>query len=125
MSIDFTGITISAGDSVQSSVVATSDSAGTATIENLTTGKSVTHTFTGEKDALCEYNAEWIVEDFEEGGSLVSFADYGSVEFTAAEATQSGSTVDTSGSTIIDMRSGLSVESTCTASGSTVSCTYG
>ncbi|KAF3770484.1 hypothetical protein M406DRAFT_354471 [Cryphonectria parasitica EP155] len=126
-SIDFTGITISAGDSVQATVEATSERAGTATVENLTTGDSVTHTFTIETAELCEYNAEWIVEDFEEGGSLVSFADYGSVEFTDAEATQDGSTVDTTGSSIIDMRSGLlgSVESTCTASGTTVSCTYG
>lgn len=120
-------MTVSAGDSIQATVAATSEKAGTATIENLTTGDTVTHTFTKETDELCEYNAEWIVEDFEEGGSLVTFADYGSVEFTDCEATQDGDTVDTSGSTIIDMRSGLlaSVESTCTADGSTVSCTYG
>lgn len=124
-SIDFSGISISAGDSIQASVAATSTKAGTATIENLTTGDKVTHTFSGEADALCEYNAEWIVEDFEEGGSLVSFADYGSVDFTACTATQSGSSVDTSGASIIDMRASGTVESTCTASGSTVSCTYG
>lgn len=126
-SIDFTGITVSAGDSIQATVDATSLKAGTATIENLTTGKSVSHTFSSEADSLCEYNAEWIVEDFEEDDSLVTFANYGSVEFTDAEATQDGSTVDTSGSSIIDMRAGLlaGVESTCTASGTTVSCTYG
>ncbi|PSR80353.1 protease acp1 [Coniella lustricola] len=127
VSIDFTGITISAGDSIQATVSATSEKAGTATVENLTTGETATHTFTAETDELCEYNAEWIVEDFEEGDSLVTFANYGSVEFTDAEATQSGSTVDTSGATIIDMRTGLlgSVESSCTATGTTVSCTYG
>lgn len=124
-SIDFATLSVSAGDSIQATVKATSEKAGTATIENLTTGDSVTHTFSGEADALCEYNAEWIVEDFEEGGSLVSFADYGSVTFTDAEATQSGSTVDTSGATIIDMRASGEVESTCTASGTTVKCTYG
>lgn len=86
----------------------------------------VTHTFKAETAALCEYNAEWIVEDFEEGDSLVTFADYGSVEFTDAEATQDGETVNTSGSTIIDMRASIlaGTESTCTASGTTVSCTY-
>jgi hypothetical protein len=63
-------------------VTATSKTAGTAVIENVSTGKTVTHTFTGGVDGdLCEYNAEWIVEDFEEGGSLVTFADFGSVTF--------------------------------------------
>ena len=43
---------------------------------------TVTHTFSGESDgSLCEYNAEWIVEDFEEGDSLVEFADFGTVTF--------------------------------------------
>jgi hypothetical protein len=43
---------------------------------------TVTHTFSGETaGSLCEYNAEWIVEDFEEGSSLVEFADFGTVTF--------------------------------------------
>jgi hypothetical protein len=42
----------------------------------------VSHSFTKETDgSLCQYNAEWIIEDFEEGSSLVSFADFGTVSF--------------------------------------------
>ena len=36
--------------------------------------------------ALCEQDAEWIVEDFEEGGSLVLFADFGTVTFSDCSA---------------------------------------
>lgn len=45
-------------------VTATSDTAGTATIENETTGKSVSKTFSGNvESSLCRTDAEWIVED--------------------------------------------------------------
>ncbi|KAM3084328.1 hypothetical protein ACMFMF_001685 [Clarireedia jacksonii] len=102
---DFSGITISAGDSIKVTVTATSKTAGTATVQNLTKGKTVTHTFNGGVDGnLCEYNAEWIVEDFEEGGGLVSFANFGTVTFTGASATKSGSTVNANGATIIDLQ---------------------
>lgn len=109
-------------------VKATSTSAGSATLENTTTGKSVTHTFTSastEAD-LCEYDAEWIVEDFEEGLSLVPFADFDSVEFTDAYATKStGATVDAGdGATIIDIRQSGTIYTSCSASGTTVTCTY-
>lgn len=50
-------------------------------------GKSVTHTFTSQSKALQELNAEWIVEDFESGGALVPFANFGTVTFTGATAT--------------------------------------
>ncbi|KAJ6576837.1 peptidase A4 family-domain-containing protein [Mycena sp. CBHHK59/15] len=38
---------------------------------------------------LCQENAKWIVEDFEENGSLVPFANFGTVSFTGAKATTS------------------------------------
>ncbi|OJJ42810.1 hypothetical protein ASPZODRAFT_146979 [Penicilliopsis zonata CBS 506.65] len=98
-------LTISAGDVVKVTVDATSDTAGTATVENVSTGESVTHTFSGETDgSLCEYNAEWIVEDFEEGDSLVAFADFGTVTFSSASAgTTSGDTVGPADATLIDI----------------------
>lgn len=122
-------ITISAGDSIKMTVTATSDTGGSAVIENLTTGESVTETFSDVRDgALCEYNAEWIVEDFEEcegdDCELVPFADFGSIEFTDCEATHDGETVDTSGATIIEMVQDNKVLVECSASGSTVSCSY-
>ncbi|KAI1204125.1 peptidase A4 family-domain-containing protein [Annulohypoxylon truncatum] len=118
---DFSGIPISAGDTITVTVTASSKSAGTAVVENVTTGKSVTHSFSGESDALCQTNAEWIVEDFESGGSLVSFADFGSIEFTGASV--NGGT-GTSGATIIDIEQSGKVLTDCSASGSTVSCSY-
>jgi hypothetical protein len=79
---DFSGITISAGDTITTTVTVTSSTGGTAVVKNVSTGKSVTHTFTSQTGTLCQTNAEWIVEDFESGGSLVPFADFGTVTFT-------------------------------------------
>jgi len=122
---DFSGITLAAGNSITVTVTATSKTAGTAVITNNTTGKTVTHTFSGGVDGdLCEYNAEWIVEDFEENGSLVSFADFGTVTFTAASAIKSGTKVGVTGAEIIDLEQS-SVLTNCALVGSTgVTCSY-
>lgn len=68
----------------------------------MTTGQTVTQDLTSSY-ALCEENAEWIVEDFEEGGSLVPFADFGTVTFTGATASGPSGTYSPSGATIIDI----------------------
>jgi hypothetical protein len=123
---DFSGISISAGDTIKVTVTATSKSSGTAVVQDVTTGQSVSHTFSSSsvEGSLCEYNAEWIVEDFEESGGLVSFADFGSVTFTGASAVKSGTTVGVTGATIIDIEQG-SVLTDCSTSGSsTVTCEY-
>ncbi|KAM5540672.1 hypothetical protein V8D89_005703 [Ganoderma adspersum] len=85
---DFSGITFKAGDTVTVTVTASSKTAGKAYIRNHRTGKVVSHSFTGQP-ALCEYDAEWIVEDFSSGG-LVPFANFGKVTFTDATATTTG-----------------------------------
>ncbi|KAH6705425.1 peptidase A4 family-domain-containing protein [Leptodontidium sp. 2 PMI_412] len=124
---DFSGITISAGDVITVTVTATSKTAGTAIVKNVTTGKSVTHTFSNEASlgSLCEYNAEWIVEDFESGGSLVSFANFGTVAFTGASAVKSGSTVGVTGAEIIDIEQGSTILTDCSLVGTSgVTCTY-
>ncbi|KAG8874646.1 hypothetical protein FRB97_005765, partial [Tulasnella sp. 331] len=101
---DFSGIPIAAGNSITITVTASSTKAGTAVIKNNTTGKTVTKSLTSTA-ALCEQNAEWIVEDFEEGSSLVPFANFGTVTFTNALATtSSGSTVGPKGATPIDIQ---------------------
>lgn len=83
---------------------ATSTTTGTATVDNLSTGQSVTHTFNGgTTGTLCETNAEWIVEDFEQNGALVPFANFGTVTFSNAQATQNGQTVGPSGAQIMDI----------------------
>lgn len=122
---DFTGIPISAGDTIKVTVTATSKASGTAVVENVTKGTSVTHTFSGNVGAdLCEYNAEWIIEDYEEGNSLVTFADFGTVTFTGASAVKSGTTVGLSGATIFDIEQSK-VLTNCALVGTTgVTCSY-
>lgn len=109
-------------------VVSTSTTSGTATIENLTTGKTVSETFTNVEDgSLCNYDAEWIVEDFEECGStceFVPFADFGTVTFTDVSAIINGATVTPADATIIDIEQSNKVLTSCSASSSEVTCTY-
>jgi len=103
---DFNGPTLAAGDTVKVTVTATSSTTGTVVLENLTTGKSVTTTVSAPDSgaALAQQNAEWIVEDFEEGDSLVNFADFNTITFTNAAAT-AGGTVTLSGATLIEIES--------------------
>ncbi|KAJ6630335.1 aspergillopepsin [Mycena sp. CBHHK59/15] len=100
---DFTGISVSAGNTITLTVTASSATAGTAVITNVSTGQTVSKALTSTA-RLCMENAEWIVEDFEEGSSLVPFANFGTVTFTNAKATtSSGSTTGPSGSVLIDI----------------------
>jgi Peptidase A4 family len=110
-------------------VTATSTTSGSAVIENLTTGQVVSQDFSDVTDgSLCEFNAEWIIEDFEEceGStcSLVPFADFGTVEFTSCSAVQDGSTVGVDGATIIDIEQNGQILTSCSNTDSTVTCTY-
>lgn len=84
----------------------------------------MTHTFTGQTKALQELNAEWIVEDFSEGNSLVPFADFGSVTFTGASATGSSGTVGPSGATIIDIEQSGKVLTSVSTTSSSVTVSY-
>ncbi|OBT55263.1 hypothetical protein VE04_05181 [Pseudogymnoascus sp. 24MN13] len=124
---DFSGISLAAGDVVTVTVTATSKTGGTAVIKNTSTGKTVTHSFSNEAStgSLCETNAEWIVEDFDSGGTQVSFANFGTVSFTGASAVQSGTKVGVTGASIIDIKQGTTVLTDCSLSGSSgVTCKY-
>ncbi|KAF4622679.1 hypothetical protein G7Y89_g14348 [Cudoniella acicularis] len=100
---DFSGISISAGDTIAVSVTSSSSTSGNAVIENISTGQTVTQSLTSSY-ALGGQNAEWIVEDYEENGGLVTFADFGTVTFTNAVAKySSGGSEGPSGATIIDI----------------------
>jgi len=109
-SYDFSGISLSAGDIVVLRLTATSKTSGIAAIENVTTGTTLTHTFTNEASigSLCEYDAEWIVD---------SSGDFGSVTFSDCSA----GTLGTSGAKVID-----STDISCSIpSSSEVKCTWG
>jgi Peptidase A4 family len=124
VSYSFDGFSFGAGDSIEITVTASSTTSGVATLTNLGTGQSVSHTFENQDAALCLTNAEWIVEDASNGYSLIPFADFTTVTFTGASAVTGGSTVDTSGATIADIRQNDQVLTSCSADGSEVSCTY-
>lgn len=97
-------IDVTAGDSITVTISATSTTGGTATLENNSSGQSVSFTWKDESPALCEVNAEWIVEDYTVGDHLVAFADYGSVTFTGNSAIVGGvRTSDLSQSYIANM----------------------
>lgn len=113
---DFSGISFSAGDSVTLTVTATSTKAGTAVIKNNTKGTTVTKSITSSS-SLCEENFEWIVEDYEEGSSLVPLANFGTVEFT-------GISPSASGATLIDIEQNSKVLTSVSSTSSTVTVTY-
>ncbi|OQE21628.1 hypothetical protein PENSTE_c011G10162 [Penicillium steckii] len=102
---DFSDIAISAGNVIKVTVNASSKTSGTATVENKSTGKSVAHTFNGGVwGALCGFNAEWIVEDFERKSSLVPVANFGTVTFSNAEATYNDSVIGPDNATLMDIK---------------------
>lgn len=107
-------------------MTASSTKAGTAVIENLTIGKTVTKSLTSSS-ALCEENAEWIVEDYEEGSSLVPLADFGNITWTDACATTlSGACVgpnSTSGM-LIGIEQGSKVLATPSVTTTSITCQY-
>ncbi|GKT43510.1 aspergillopepsin-2 [Colletotrichum spaethianum] len=123
---NFNNFDVSVGDQIRMTVDASSKTKGVATLENLTTGKKVTHTFTSTPSSLCETNAEWIVEAFQEGGSQVTLADFGTVTFTGAAASGSGGSITPAGSTIIDIspNGGKTVLTKGSVSGNTVTVKY-
>lgn len=120
---DFSGITFSAGDSVTLTVTATSTKAGKAVITNNTKGKTVTKSITSTT-ALCEQDAEWIVEDFEEDSSLVPFANFGKVVFSGASAGTSSGSVGPSGATILDIKQSGTVLTSVSTTSSSVTVSY-
>ncbi|KAJ3892253.1 glutamic protease [Lentinula edodes] len=92
---DFSNFAISAGNTITITVHSTSSTTGTVTLTNKSTGKSVSQSLTAPSSsaALKGQNAEWIVEDYEQNGSLVTFANFGTVTFSGASASTSSKTV--------------------------------
>ncbi|KAI4613510.1 uncharacterized protein J4E87_009811 [Alternaria ethzedia] len=124
---DFSNFAVKAGNVIQVDIVATSTTKGTVSLTNVSTGKKVSQTLSAPSGSvLCRQNAEWIVEDFESGGSLVALSNFGTVVFTQASASLStGGTDGLSGATIIDLKQGSTVYTDVTInSGSQVTVQY-
>lgn len=83
---------LSAGDVVVAKVEAFSPSKGVAIIENESSGQSVTKTLSAPSTSatLAGQNAEWIVEDFNTGNSMVPLVNFGKVDFSGALAEAGG-----------------------------------
>jgi hypothetical protein len=97
-----------AGDTVTITIDVQTPSSASATIQNQNTGIKQTWQLSSGKTntLLCQASAEWIVEDFGiahdpigQSGNI-PFANFGSIEFSNAIATQ------TSGATVIAMNAG-------------------
>ncbi|KUI65964.1 Aspergillopepsin-2 [Cytospora mali] len=104
---DFSGFEVDSGNTIRLTLTATSTTSGTALVENLTTGQSVSHTFTGE-EALEEVNAEWIVQlyDAESLGGItgITFEDASAACGKPSSATKivpSWATVTTTSNSVI------------------------
>jgi hypothetical protein len=87
------------------------------------TGLQVTKSITSSS-ALCEQDAEWIVEDFEEGGGLVPFANFGTVTFSGASAKTASGSVGPGSANIIDIQQGSQVLTRSSVSSSSVTVSY-
>ncbi|EIW83421.1 hypothetical protein CONPUDRAFT_164374 [Coniophora puteana RWD-64-598 SS2] len=117
--VDFDGLTINSGDVIKLTVTATSTTAGSAVIENTTSGQKVNQALTSSS-ALCEQDAEWIVEDFEENGGLVPFANFGTVTFSDASATTPSGSLSPAGASISDIQQNGQTLTQTTISGNDV-----
>lgn len=101
----WTGFGIEGGDAIRVTVTATSLRSGTALLENLTQGTSISHTFTTAEtlSPICQTDAEWIVEDYLESFDFVTFADFGTVTFTDASAVTTAGTIGLADAVVYDI----------------------
>ncbi|KAJ5782008.1 Concanavalin A-like lectin/glucanases superfamily [Penicillium paradoxum] len=97
---------LSAGDVIVAKVESFSPSEGVAIIENKSTGKSVTKTLTAPSTSatLAGQNAEWIVEDFNTGNTMVPLVNFGKVDFTGAQAKANGASYGVKHAAILDIQ---------------------
>ncbi|KAJ5889012.1 hypothetical protein N7495_009053 [Penicillium taxi] len=122
---DFDNFEISAGNVIKVTIDATSSTGGTAIIENISTGNSATHSFSNVTDgSLCEYNAGWIVEDFESDSELIDFANFGTVTFSDAIATSGNTSYGPSTATIMDIKQADTVLTYSSVTDDIVTITY-
>jgi len=125
MAHDFSGISFSAGDTVNVTVTALSPHNGIASVENLVTGLIATANFTSSV-ALCQQDAEWIVEDYEVNGGLVPFVDFGQVVFTSAMAatTTTSGIVGPGSATLVEIEQNNVALTSSSVDDSSVTVTY-
>ncbi|KAJ5757266.1 uncharacterized protein N7511_007448 [Penicillium nucicola] len=99
-------ITLTAGDVIVAKVESSSPSQGVAIIENKSTGQKVTKSLSAPSTTatLGGQNAEWIVEDFNSGDTMVPLANFGKVDFTGAQAKAKGASYGVQNAAILDIQ---------------------
>ncbi|KAJ6481981.1 putative aspergillopepsin-2 precursor [Mycena sanguinolenta] len=111
-------LTVGTGDHITTNVTMTSATSGTVTIQNTSRGTSIVGTVSGGT-RVTGASAEWILEDFESGSSLIAFAGFPTSTFTGT-AVRSGTSVSPATATLIDIVQNSELCS-ATLSGTTVS----
>ncbi|KAB8262504.1 peptidase A4 family-domain-containing protein [Aspergillus pseudonomiae] len=103
---NFPNIDVNEGDTIVSTVRSTSPSEGIAIIENKSTGQKVSQTVTAPAPTatLVGQNAEWIVEDFQSGDSMVVMANFGEVKFSGAQAEAGKAVYGLDGGAIVELK---------------------
>jgi len=99
-------LALTAGDVIVAKVESSSPSKGVAIIQNKSSGQSVTKTLNAPSTSatLAGQNAEWIVEDFNSGSTMVPLVDFGKVDFTGAQAKANGASYGVNDAAILDIQ---------------------
>lgn len=99
-------LALSAGDVIVAKVETDSPSKGVAIIENKSSGQSVTKTLSAPSTSatLAGQNAEWIVEDFNTGSSMVPLVNFGRIDFTGAQAEAGGTKYGVKNTAVLDIQ---------------------
>jgi hypothetical protein len=99
-------IGLTAGDVIVAKVESSSPSQGVAIIENKSSGQSVTKTLNAPSTSatLAGQNAEWIVEDFNSGNTMVPLVNFGKVDFNGAQAKAGGASYGLNNGAILDIQ---------------------
>ncbi|EKV11687.1 Aspergillopepsin, putative [Penicillium digitatum] len=97
---------LSAGDVIVAKVESYSPSKGVAIIENKSSGQRATKTLSAPSSSatLAGQNAEWIVEDFNTGNSMVPLVNFGTVDFTGARAEAGGTKYGVKNAAVLDIQ---------------------
>lgn len=124
--IKFTDFTVSAGDKIRMSVSVTNTTAGTTKLENLSTGKSKSHVYNTNPKALCQNEAVWILEDFDDDdtGIKKTLIDFGTVTFTDASTAGGPATSPNGGEVVTLVDDNGEAQTSCSATKTSVSCSY-
>ena len=124
--VDFEELTVNTGDVVVAIVESFSPSRGRAVIENRSTGQKATRVVSAPnaQATLKGENADWVVEDFTAGDTMVALADFSEVVFWGVEARAGGKRFDADGATVIELQQGDRILTEVTARGDTVAVKY-